>query len=84
MNFPQGDTPYVLRKCINILAAKVLALEAVASGAAAASEYYKVGIGSPEGIVTAKPGTTYIDMTIPTAPVVFIKGGTTSSSTGWI
>lgn len=84
MRFPDGDTPYALRTCVEMLKAKVLMLETVASGAAAASEYYKVGYGDPNGVVTARPGSTYIDITDPNASVHYIKSGTTTSNTGWI
>jgi hypothetical protein len=42
-----------------------------------------VGIGSPEGVQTANPGSIYFDLTTPSAPIQYIKGSGTGN-TGWI
>lgn len=41
------------------------------------------GTGSPEGVQTAIPGSLYFDLTVPSAPIQYIKGSGTGN-TGWI
>ena len=41
------------------------------------------GTGSPEGVVTADPGSIYFDITDPAAPIQYVKGSGTGN-TGWI
>jgi len=41
------------------------------------------GIGSPEGVVTADPGSIYFDIAIPDSPVQYVKGSG-SGNTGWV
>jgi hypothetical protein len=80
---PLGDTTWALRKALEVVIKRLLAVETVASSAATQSAYYKVGVGNPEGVVTANPGTTYVDITTAGSPVVYIKGSGTGN-TGWV
>ena len=41
------------------------------------------GNGSPEGVVTAEPGSFYTDVTDPTAPQTYVKSEG-SGNTGWV
>jgi hypothetical protein len=41
------------------------------------------GIGSPEGVVTADPGSIYFDITRPGSPVQYVKGSG-NGNTGWV
>jgi hypothetical protein len=41
------------------------------------------GIGSPEGIVSARPGSMYTDITNPADPHTYVKGAGTGN-TGWV
>lgn len=42
-----------------------------------------IGVGSPEGVVTASPGATYYDKTDPNAPDMWVKV-TGTGNTGWV
>jgi hypothetical protein len=42
------------------------------------------GTGSPLGVVTASPGTTYIDVTIPSQPALWLKVVGTNTTNGWV
>jgi hypothetical protein len=41
------------------------------------------GIGDPNGVVTAQPGSIYFDLAVAGSPVQYIKGSG-SGSTGWV
>lgn len=82
-DIPLGDTTWALRKALESVIKRLLTVEAMASAAAAQSAYYKTGYGSPEGVVTANPGATYVDVTTAGAPVIYVKGSGIGN-TGWV
>jgi hypothetical protein len=82
-DIPLGDTTWALRKALESVIKRLLTVETIASAAAAQSAYYKTGYGSPEGVVPANPGTTYVDITTPGVPIIYVKGSGTGN-TGWV
>ena len=52
------------------------------SGAAAVTPQNYVGSGNPNGVVTAIPGSLYMDVSNPLNPVLWMKGSGTGN-TGW-
>ncbi len=82
-DIPLGDTTWALRKALESVIKRLQAVEAMASAASAQSDYYKTGSGNPEGVVTANPGTTYVDITTPGSPIIYVKGSGTGN-TGWV
>jgi hypothetical protein len=81
-DIPLGDTTWALRKALESVIKRLLAVETTAS-ATAAQPPNLVGIGSPEGVVTAPPGSRYMDISDPAAPHTYEKGSGTGN-TGWV
>lgn len=69
---PPGLVPYLM----------VQAIRGISAGGGGTGGAGIVGTGSPEGVVTAEPGTLYADDTTPGAAGVWIKMSG-SGNTGW-
>jgi hypothetical protein len=79
---PKGDTPWVLRKAIERLIAAYNSLVTDVNVLNGNPKLY-FGYGSPEGVVSAVPGSIYTDGTDTAAPVIWHKGSG-GGNTGWL
>lgn len=82
--FGQGNVPWWTNPQ-RILLAKILNAIAAGGGGGGGSGTGQagiVGLGSPEGVVTAKPGTSYYDITNPGAASEWFKESGVGN-TGW-
>lgn len=84
-SMPPGNATFLHRKYIealidqvNVLTRNISAIQASTGGRGLYS-----GTGSPEGVITAQPGSLYFDTTTPSSPVQYVKGSG-SGNTGWI
>ena len=77
--FQEGDTPRIKDSMWRITQ-KILGGGVGSSGSYASGGNFS-GAGSPEGVVTAVPGATYVDTNAP-GTLWFKRTGT--GSTGWV
>lgn len=81
-NFLSGVSPTAI-DTQRILEVKILnRLNAMSSGGGGTGGAGIVGTGSPEGVVTAEPGTLYLDDTTPGSVHTWVKVSG-SGNTGW-
>jgi microcystin-dependent protein len=71
------------QKVLDVQAAGGTSLASISGTGVLQAANFLRGSGSPEGVVTAEAGSLYIDVAAPRNAALWMKSGSSSSSSGW-